>query len=662
MKALFFCAMLLATQGAWDATAAQETFAPEIEEACVSSADAPCAQTGTVDFSDFESFVDGVVDSYREQMDIAGVTLAVVHQGRPVLVKGYGLAQLDPQIPVSGDETLFKLGSISKTFTWVALMQLIESGAVSLDDPVNDHLPEALQIPDDGYEEPILIRHLATHSAGWEDATFGHLFRAPDAPPMAMETYLARYRPERVRAPGQVASYSNYGAILAGAVVSHVSGEPFEEYVKAHIFNPLGMKSTTFYDLASNTPSELLPKAARLSGGFTATPSGWDAHEQEQLGQIAPAGSASSTAADMARFMAMLLNEGEYEGARILSGESVRRLRETLHVNAPGGRGILFGFLEYAPAGYWGYGHAGGALYFLSEMALIPELELGVFIDVNTMGGFPFAQAFPGLVVERYFPSRPEPEAITPPGEFAEWAGRFAGVYLTTRRSFTKAEKLFLAANSGYTTVAVNPDGYLETTMGAVKKRWEPIDDLVFREINGHGRLAFNEDADGAIVSFSTGLGIFLAERVGPFETLNWLGAVTFLALIAAIAIFLQAWSRRKIEVRQSGLEWTSNILMTLWAIAVVGYVGAFAAAMAGAASDPTQFIFSFPTPAFLAVSASGTALAVLAGGGALSLAPVWGKGSWPVWRRIRHSLAVILALGLAATLYYWNFVGFRYF
>ena len=142
-------------------------------------------------------------------------------------------------------DTLFRVGSISKTPVWIAIMQLVEEGKLSLDDPINDRPPPALRIPDESFQKPILIRHLMTHTAGFEDS-LEDLFVHHPARLLALDESLAAHRVHRVREPGTLAVYSNYGAALAGALVAHITGEPWQDYAEGHILRPLGMPTATY--------------------------------------------------------------------------------------------------------------------------------------------------------------------------------------------------------------------------------------------------------------------------------------------------------------------------------------------------------------------------------------------------------------------------------
>ena len=161
-----------------------------------------------------------------DEVHVAGGAVSIVQNGRIVLSKGYGFAAFDPVRRVDPDTTLFRIGSITKTFTWIAVMRAVEAGKIDLDAPVNTYLPAQLRVPDEGFEQPIRMRDLMAHAAGFEDRAAGILFGFDPERVPSLEEFLRDYRPRRVREPGALTSYSNYGTALAGAVVAAVRACP----------------------------------------------------------------------------------------------------------------------------------------------------------------------------------------------------------------------------------------------------------------------------------------------------------------------------------------------------------------------------------------------------------------------------------------------------
>src|SRR5918994_4072605 len=180
---------------------------------------APSQQQGPTDPAELEAFLDEELGREMEKHHIAGAAVSIVKDGKLFLAKGYGHADLENGIPVDPERTIFHVGSVGKVFTWTAVMQLAEQGKLDLDADINTYLD--FPIPDT-YEQPITLKHLMTHTAGFEDLYYERLAKDPNdlLPP---REWLISHMPARVSPPGEVAAYSSYGAALAGYIVARVS-------------------------------------------------------------------------------------------------------------------------------------------------------------------------------------------------------------------------------------------------------------------------------------------------------------------------------------------------------------------------------------------------------------------------------------------------------
>jgi CubicO group peptidase (beta-lactamase class C family) len=194
--------------------------------------------------------------------------VTVVKDGKVLFAKGYGYAEVKTRKPVTVDATLFRPGSISKTFTWTAVMQLVEQGKIDLNRDVNDYLD--FKIPAT-FGKPITMKDLMTHTPGFEE-TLKELFVANAADMRPLQQYVQTHMPQEIFPPGTTPAYSNYGATLAGYIVQRVSGVPFENYIEQNIFVPLGMTHSTF---RQPLPANLKPlmsqgynKAVAAAEGF----------------------------------------------------------------------------------------------------------------------------------------------------------------------------------------------------------------------------------------------------------------------------------------------------------------------------------------------------------------------------------------------------------
>src|ERR1700735_2981549 len=190
---------------------------------------------------DLNAWLDGYLPYALHAGDIAGAVVAVVKDGQIVTERGFGYADVEKRTPVDPKLTLFRPGSVSKLFTWTAVMQQVGRGKIDLDADVNHYLDFKIPARDG---KPVTMRELMQHVAGFEEQAKGIMSEDPKSP--GFEALLKQWVPERVFAPGRTPAYSNYGASLAGYIVQRVSGESFDDYLDKHIFAPLDMKYSTF--------------------------------------------------------------------------------------------------------------------------------------------------------------------------------------------------------------------------------------------------------------------------------------------------------------------------------------------------------------------------------------------------------------------------------
>ena len=438
--------------------------------------------------TDLEAFLDGLVPLQIERDDIAGAVVAVVKDGKVIFEHGYGYADMAKKTPVSPQSTLFRPGSISKLFTWTAIMQLVEEGKLDLNRNMNDYLD--FKIPPT-YPQPITVRDLMTHTPGFEESIKGLFVRAPrDMEPLGK--YLATHLPERVYPPGTTPAYSNYGATLAGYIVQRVSGEPFEQYVREHIFQPLQMTHSTF---AQPLPVSLQPL---MSQGYQLAS---QPPKDFELVQAFPAGSLSTSADDITRFMIAHLQNGEYGEARILQPQTAQLMHARAFVNVPAMNAMALGFYEESRNGHRIIGHGGDTDWFHSDLHLILDANVGFFVSYNSAGrqeDNPRTELWEKFL-DRYFPYQP-PAAAKPASAMAD-ANAVSGTYITSRTDKTNVFTLLSMFDE--MKVAAGPDGAI--TVDQMKgfngqpKKWEEIAPLQYREVNGQDQLAFQKQPNGRL-------------------------------------------------------------------------------------------------------------------------------------------------------------------
>ena len=428
---------------------------------------------------DAEAWLDGYMRFALPRSGIPGGVVVIVKDGKPLLEKGYGLADEARATPVDPTKTLFRVGSVSKLFTWTAVMQLAERGKIDLDADVNTYLDFTIP-PFKG--RPVTMRNLMTHTAGFEDV---HRGLATDDPTeiAALGDALKRDMPARVYPPGTTPAYSNYAAALAGYIVQRISGEPFDAYIARHIFAPLGMRHSTF--------DEPLPTAMQADMAKGYGRSGAPASPYE-LVVWKPAGSLATTADDMSRFMIAQL----HAGALILSPATARRMQNTPLTLIPPLNGMELGFYEKSIGGRRIIGHDGDTVLFHSVLALYPGQDVGLFAAFNSPGvegaSYRVRQQLLEGFTDRYFPSAEPPDGAIPLSEAQAHARMFAGAYLNSRASHST----FLAALGLLGGVRVIPRADGTISLSNVKApdgalaRFREVQPFVWREIGGHDRVA----------------------------------------------------------------------------------------------------------------------------------------------------------------------------
>ena len=367
---------------------------------------APGAAVRPLEGRDLEAWLDGMVPYALKSGDLAGAVVVVVKDGQVVAQKGYGYADLAKKTPMDPERTMMRIGSTSKTFTWTAVMQLVQQGKLDLDKDVGAYLD--FKIPRK-FNNPITLRDLMNHRPGFEEG-LKSLLATDNKHYITTEKYLKGHLRPQLFEPGAVPAYSNYGAALAGYIVERVSGEKFDDYVEHHIFQPLGMTHTTF--------RQPLPAAFKdaIAQGYMSAAAGQP--YPFELVTTAPAGSVSATASDMARYMNAHLNGGSFGGYQMLAPQTEALLQTpTAPPPVPGFATMAHGFFHFTQNGRTVVGHGGDTIVFHTEMNLLPQEKTGIFFSFNSRGarsGVYLARKalFDGFM-DRYFPAPPEPALPT---------------------------------------------------------------------------------------------------------------------------------------------------------------------------------------------------------------------------------------------------------
>jgi CubicO group peptidase (beta-lactamase class C family) len=599
---------------------------------------------------DLEAFFDGALRVQLESKHIAGAVVAVVVGDKLVFAKGYGYADVEKQLPVDPQTTMFRIGSVTKLFTWTSAMQLVEEGKLDLDADIDTYLKgTGVQVPA-AFGKPITLKNLMTHTPGFEDRPVG-LFarRAADMKPLA--EVLKNDMPARVRPPGVVASYSNFGSGLAGLAVATIAGKTWEEVVEERLLGPLGMKNTL-----ARQPDELklpatISKAYKWSDGRFK-------EENFEYVPLSPAGAMSASAADMAHFLIAHLNDGKYGDVRILKPETARRMRERLFAHDPKVDAMCYGFWELNRNGQRIIHHGGDTLLFHTLFAMIPEQKVGLFLSYNTDRAGGAREEILDAFLDRYFPGPQEPRSRTT----ADVASlkRFEGEYSGSRHSETTYAKLVLLLQPF--TVHANDNGTLTAGFSGEPRRYVPDGPLVFRELDGRRKLLFHEDEQGNIsqiyLTDVPATALIRETGVNQPRYHQELAAACGLVFLSAFVFWpVLAFARRGTKSTRFRRSFVSGLISFFgWLLSAAAL--AFLGALVWGLREPEQVVYGTPRELEYALLIPQVCVG-LAAVALLGSIIAWARGYWRFSGRVHYSLVALAGLGFAWFLYYWNLLQF---
>jgi len=343
-----------------------------------------------------------------------GMSVAIVRKDGIEWAAGLGIADVAANRPATAD-TLFRIGSVSKNFTALAIMKLVNEGKLSLQDSVRTLVPDV--VFENPWEEtdPVRVVDLLEHTTGWDDM---HLREyAKDAPDIKLGDALNYHHRSRVSRwrPGTRMSYCNSGPAVAAAIVEKLSGQIFEDYVQQNFFAPIGMKTATYFQPHAEQTTTLYHRDGKTPHPY------WNI-------LLRPAGSINASANDMAAYLSFFLHRGEVNGISVLPANSIDRI-ETPTRNWAAQEGLKYGYGLYNYSaindGLVFYGHDGGVNGGISSFAYLPEQGVGFFYSINAGNG----EAFGNIrrAIQSYITrgmSKPTPLAAAAlPKKVAEYIG-----------------------------------------------------------------------------------------------------------------------------------------------------------------------------------------------------------------------------------------------
>jgi CubicO group peptidase (beta-lactamase class C family) len=578
-----------------------------------------------------------------DQTNTPGAGLVIVSRDGIVWNTAIGLADRDSQRPVTPD-TMFRAGSISKSFTAMGILKLQEAGRLKLDDPLRSLAPEVQYFNPWEDSQPVRLVHLLEHTAGFDEVRLSQLGRSiPDS--RLSDHINLDPRPRTSRwPPGKFFSYSNADYTVAGYVLETVSDQSFDDFMTSELLNPLEMQEASF----------LLTDSVRQQLATGYGPDGVVPREYEHI-VSRPAGALNCTPLELAHLVQMLLNRGTYQGKRILSANSINRM-ETPSTSVIARLGIRDGYglgnFTTVYKGHRIHGHLGGMNGYLSTYGYSPEHGLGYVLMLNSVSGEALDRS--EKLILSYL-TRDWPQPIHPPVSPAdEGTTRFAGFYEPHTPRLEQSR--FLMRLLGLNRISFDngelriqgllgqPETYLAGELaGSFRRVEDPGPSLLFFEDNGE--------------TFAASTDVFAGNfrRIPSWQF--WVQSIGLLfctlAMVSALA-FAMVWIPRKLlGYLRNERALSVRVLPFLAVLSLVSIVAIFVCM-----TDPIKMLAT-PTVWSVGLCASTWMFALLtfASFVRLIVARRADMNRW-VWR---HSFVVFLANAIVLIyLSYWSIIGIR--
>lgn len=435
-----------------------------------------------------ESVETFITDFYKDWSDrkVTASVASFVKDGEVLYQKGFGAEDLESNNPVSPKDTLFRIGSINKSYTAMGIMQLVEEGKVDLDTDVNTYLKK-IEVPNT-FEKPITLRNLLTHTAGFDDKVIGmEAENYQDA--KSLKEYLSKNLPKRIREPGQFVQYSNHSYALAGAVIEDVSGMSYEDYVTENILQPLEMNNS--YPRIGLAPKDHLAKEYNwVDGKYKEAP-------LYDFSGVYPAGAMLATAEDMTHYMNVFLNGGMVGDQELLAKSSVETMHSAQFKSHPLQSGVGFGFFEVPHPSYQLTSHDGGVNSTFSQMILDHTRKFGVFFSATGPEALQMYAEFTETFYETFYPIPLQVSAMAKSYE-GDQIEKFEGEYMDTRASLHDFGKITRLMNPTV-KIKVADENTIQLIDAEGITNYVRIDELAFEDPETQNVLAFRVTEDGDV-------------------------------------------------------------------------------------------------------------------------------------------------------------------
>lgn len=564
---------------------------------------------------------------------VPGASVTIIEGGQIVLTKGYGYADVKAKKPVT-PETVFRAGSISKSFTSIGVMMLVEEGKVSLDAKLSELMPE-LKF-ENAWEktDPIRLVHLLEHTTGFDDITFRHyLLEGKDVP---LSEAVNQYGPYRSRwKPGTMTSYCNAGPVIAGRIIEKISGQRFQDFIAGRLTVPLGMESAYW------------TREPQISNRLSKSYSDEGAKEEPFVEILArPSGSLNVTSKDLAKLPLLMLGRGTLDGRTYVSTASVERI-ERPETNDGARAGLKYGYglgnMVYPGKNGIFHGHDGGIDGFVSKYEYAPGHGAGFVVMANLGASDVFTAADEiRSYLERDFADAKPVAVPLAPAELEKFTGFYQSI-TPRQQKLAILETIF-----GWQTARAK-NGELEFND---TKRIHVGDNIFQKADKAVPNIVFVPQGDDMLMFTPTG-----ADRKVPLPELAGKAALAavYVVALALSALYMLIWIPSAFLGRlhaRGGV--TIRLLPWLAILSTVAVIGFAAFGFAGAGLE------QLGRPSTLGWALYGATLATPAFGGLALLRVVMGAGDANVIVRGIAWLSSIATLAFAGYLWSYGWIGMK--
>ncbi len=582
-----------------------------------------------------------------------GAVVIVVQGENTVMLETFGLSNLEENRLIDPSKTIFRVGSVSKPFTAIGVLQAVEKGLLDLDKDINAYFEQALI--QDEFLTPVTLRHLLTHTAGFDDRFIGKSARSKNEA-LSLGKFIQTQMPDRLIDSGEISSYSNFGVALAGHVLERAYNRDFNTIMRQEAFEKLGMYNSSF------DPDD--DELTNFMTGYFRTGAGLIPLQYDYI-LDAPAGTMVSTAHDMERFMHLLLQSDGLYQAGLISEELTSEMLSvqfTHHPKLSSGFGYLWNLLEYN--GHRVIGHDGGYIGISARLWFFPDFETAIFIATSTIE-FGFINEVTHILTESLLPeSYKSPSLASPELTFKDNRplSDFAGTWRNTRYSenyFTKFAVLIGFMGHEFTTSVKGDSLLLMPTHTGEPRRLVRVEPLLFQSIDDDYYLAFREENGEITHAFTSGTSA--NKRLNFWETqlVQWtlIGSITLFFLIISL-VYPVLYVLRKLKNRplvsgpfanfELGIAITYTLSLLLFGVAMLS-VAPYEIAIGFGYGIPAVLYFSTLLPYAALI------FTILL---AMSIFRQYHK---TLSRKVFSALVVLCSLVLFACLWYWKLIGWNF-